>query len=111
MQAEDAFAASASSWNSLADGLVADVPVQPASLRGGQLRDYQLKGVQWLVALHDRGLNGILADEMGLGKTIQARRRMQCISRSLSVVGLLTADARTSCYAHNAPSAARLAQP
>ncbi len=90
---------------------MADVPVQPASLRGGQLRDYQLKGVQWLVALHDRGLNGILADEMGLGKTIQARCRIQCMICSQSFFSLLTANARTSCYAHNAPSAARLAQP
>ena len=43
-------------------------PVAPA---GGQLRDYQLKGLRWMVGLHDQGLNGILADEMGLGKTIQ----------------------------------------
>ena len=69
----DAFAASSSVWNALAGGLEADVREQPAMLRGGQLRDYQLKGLRWLVALHDHGLNGILADEMGLGKTIQAR--------------------------------------
>ncbi|KAK9827652.1 hypothetical protein WJX81_004004 [Elliptochloris bilobata] len=67
----DAFAASSSDWNRLAEGLEADVPKQPAMLRGGQLRDYQLTGLRWLVALHDNGLNGILADEMGLGKTIQ----------------------------------------
>ncbi len=30
-----------------------------------------MKGLRWLVGLHDNGLNGILADEMGLGKTIQ----------------------------------------
>ena len=28
-------------------------------------------GLDWLVTLHDKKLNGILADEMGLGKTIQ----------------------------------------
>lgn len=28
-------------------------------------------GLDWLVTMHDRKLNGILADEMGLGKTIQ----------------------------------------
>jgi SNF2 family DNA or RNA helicase len=38
----------------------------------GKLKEYQLKGVQWLVNLYEQGLNGILADEMGLGKTIQA---------------------------------------
>uniref|UniRef100_A0A915AH61 Helicase ssl-1 n=2 Tax=Parascaris univalens TaxID=6257 RepID=A0A915AH61_PARUN len=44
-----------------------DVP----SLIRGTLREYQLVGLDWLVTLYDKGLNGILADEMGLGKTIQ----------------------------------------
>jgi len=44
---------------------------QPASLKHGTLRAYQLEGLNWLVSLHDNGLNGILADEMGLGKTVQ----------------------------------------
>lgn len=35
------------------------------------LREYQHIGLDWLVTMHDRKLNGILADEMGLGKTIQ----------------------------------------
>ncbi|EFJ46678.1 hypothetical protein VOLCADRAFT_81789 [Volvox carteri f. nagariensis] len=35
------------------------------------LRDYQLKGVAWLISLYKNGVNGILADEMGLGKTLQ----------------------------------------
>jgi SNF2 family DNA or RNA helicase len=34
------------------------------------LRDYQLKGVKWLIGLHRNGINGILADQMGLGKTV-----------------------------------------
>ncbi|XP_032682123.1 lymphoid-specific helicase-like [Odontomachus brunneus] len=37
----------------------------------GELRNYQLDGLQWLKVLYENGLNGILADEMGLGKTIQ----------------------------------------
>jgi len=44
---------------------------QPASIRNGQLRDYQIEGVSWMVNLRKNGLNGILADEMGLGKTLQ----------------------------------------
>ena len=36
-----------------------------------KLRDYQHIGLDWLVMMHERKLNGILADEMGLGKTIQ----------------------------------------
>ena len=35
------------------------------------LREYQHIGLNWLVSLHERRLNGILADEMGLGKTVQ----------------------------------------
>ncbi|PFH31946.1 SWI2/SNF2 ISWI-like SANT [Besnoitia besnoiti] len=34
-------------------------------------KPYQLEGLNWLVQLHERGMNGILADEMGLGKTYQ----------------------------------------
>ncbi|KAG2186621.1 hypothetical protein INT44_002845 [Umbelopsis vinacea] len=45
--------------------------VQPSMLVGGTLKDYQLKGLQWMVSLYNNHLNGILADEMGLGKTIQ----------------------------------------
>ena len=37
----------------------------------GQLREYQHIGLDWLVTLYHKHLNGILADEMGLGKTIQ----------------------------------------
>ncbi|KZT63927.1 hypothetical protein DAEQUDRAFT_72465 [Daedalea quercina L-15889] len=37
----------------------------------GQMRPYQLQGLNWMVSLHHNGLNGILADEMGLGKTLQ----------------------------------------
>lgn len=36
----------------------------------GELRDYQLAGVSWLISLFQNGLNGILADQMGLGKTV-----------------------------------------
>ncbi|KAF8927790.1 SNF2 family N-terminal domain-containing protein [Dissophora ornata] len=44
---------------------------QPAILSGGTLKEYQLKGLQWMASLYNNRLNGILADEMGLGKTIQ----------------------------------------
>lgn len=48
------------------------VDEQPFTLEGGNLREYQLGGLQWMVSLYINGLNGILADEMGLGKTIQS---------------------------------------
>lgn len=47
------------------------VEAQPSLLVGGQLKEYQLKGLQWMLSLYNNHLNGILADEMGLGKTIQ----------------------------------------
>merc|ERR1712226_220732 len=37
----------------------------------GNLRPYQVHGMNWLLKLYMNGMNGILADEMGLGKTIQ----------------------------------------
>ncbi|KAI5186166.1 chromatin-remodeling ATPase INO80 [Nematocida homosporus] len=36
------------------------------------LKDYQKRGLEWLISLYDQGINGMLADEMGLGKTVQA---------------------------------------
>lgn len=44
---------------------------QPNIMVGGKLKEYQIKGLQWMVSLYNNRLNGILADEMGLGKTIQ----------------------------------------
>ncbi len=40
---------------------------QPTILKGGDLKEYQMSGLQWLVSLYNNNLNGILADEMGLG--------------------------------------------
>ena len=44
---------------------------QPQMLMA-QLKEYQLKGLNWLATLYDQGINGILADEMGLGKVCPA---------------------------------------
>lgn len=35
---------------------------------GGELKDFQVTGLNWLAYLWSKGENGILADEMGLGK-------------------------------------------
>ncbi|KAF2458539.1 putative SNF2 family helicase/ATPase [Lineolata rhizophorae] len=43
----------------------------PAFIKGGEMRDYQIAGLNWLISLHENGISGILADEMGLGKTLQ----------------------------------------
>jgi SWI/SNF-related matrix-associated actin-dependent regulator of chromatin subfamily A member 5 len=45
---------------------------QPANIKNGTMRDYQLEGLNWLISLRKAGISGILADEMGLGKTLQS---------------------------------------
>ncbi|MFE5791507.1 DEAD/DEAH box helicase [Streptomyces sp. NPDC056503] len=50
------------------EGGVREVP-QPAGL-AATLRDYQLRGLNWLHRMTSLGLGGCLADDMGLGKTI-----------------------------------------
>ncbi|WLF77799.1 ATP-dependent DNA helicase Hrp3 [Lodderomyces elongisporus] len=44
---------------------------QPIFIKNGELRDFQLTGLNWMAFLWSRNENGILADEMGLGKTVQ----------------------------------------
>lgn len=36
-----------------------------------EMRDYQLRGLNWLISLYENGINGILADEMGLGTYVR----------------------------------------
>jgi len=51
--------------------IVARFDASPAYIVGGELRDYQVRGLNWMISLFEHGINGILADEMGLGKTLQ----------------------------------------
>ena len=59
--------------------MLGDIEVSQPKMLQAQLKEYQLKGLNWLVNLYEQGINGILADEMGLGKTVQ----------SISVLGYL----------------------
>ncbi|KAK7485584.1 hypothetical protein BaRGS_00023159, partial [Batillaria attramentaria] len=43
----------------------------PSYVKSGEMRDYQIRGLNWMISLYENGINGILADEMGLGKTLQ----------------------------------------
>jgi SNF2 family DNA or RNA helicase len=43
----------------------------PWYIKNGEMRDYQIRGLNWMISLYENGINGILADEMGLGKTLQ----------------------------------------
>jgi chromatin-remodeling ATPase INO80 len=62
-----------------------------------QLKEYQLKGLNWLVNLYEQGINGILADEMGLGKTVQSISVMAYLAENHNVWGpfLVIAPAST----------------
>ena len=59
------------SYYNLAHSIIEEVTEQAAIMVNGKLKDYQVKGLEWMVSLYNNNLNGILADEMGLGKTIQ----------------------------------------
>ncbi len=45
----------------------------------GELRPYQVSGLEWLHFLHEYGFGGCLADDMGLGKTIQLLAFLQSL--------------------------------
>lgn len=34
----------------------------------GEMHDYQIRGLNWLISLCENGIGGILGDEMGLGE-------------------------------------------
>ncbi|KZC05466.1 Putative DNA helicase Ino80 [Dufourea novaeangliae] len=59
---------------------------QPAIFKGN-LKGYQLKGMNWLANLYDQGISGILADEMGLGKTVQSIAFLCHVAETYSVWG------------------------
>jgi ATP-dependent helicase STH1/SNF2 len=51
-------------YYSISHRIQESVTEQPKLLIGGQLKDYQIKGLEWMVSLYNNKLNGILADEM-----------------------------------------------
>ncbi|EXX56936.1 Chd1p [Rhizophagus irregularis DAOM 197198w] len=60
---------------------------QPSYLVGGELRDFQLTGLNWLAHLWSKNCNGILADEMGLGKTVQTISFLSYLYHSMEQYG------------------------
>merc|ERR1712106_575964 len=58
-------------YYNIAHTIVEEVHEQASIMVNGKLKEYQVKGLEWMVSLQNNNLNGILADEMGLGKTIQ----------------------------------------
>jgi SNF2 family DNA or RNA helicase len=51
-------------------------PIEDLPGLNAELREYQKRGVAWLVFLEQLGLSGCLADDMGLGKTLQVIARL-----------------------------------
>ncbi|XP_074341619.1 putative ATP-dependent DNA helicase CHR12 [Apium graveolens] len=74
-------------YNSVIHSIQEKVTEQPSMLQGGELRAYQLEGLQWMLSLFNNNLNGILADEMGLGKTIQTISLIAYLMENKNVTG------------------------
>ncbi|GFQ02892.1 protein chromatin remodeling 5 [Phtheirospermum japonicum] len=60
---------------------------QPEWLKGGNLRDYQLEGLNFLVNSWKNDTNVILADEMGLGKTVQSVSMLGFLQNAQQIQG------------------------
>lgn len=74
-----------------------EVEIEQPKMLNAQLKEYQLKGLNWLVNLYEQGINGILADEMGLGKTVQSISVMAYLAEKHDIWGpfLVVAPAST----------------
>ncbi|CAG8980418.1 hypothetical protein HYALB_00003983 [Hymenoscyphus albidus] len=74
-----------------------DIDIEQPKMLQAQLKEYQLKGLNWMVNLYEQGINGILADEMGLGKTVQSISVMAYLAEKHDIWGpfLVVAPAST----------------
>ena len=59
---------------------------QPSNVQG-EMRPYQLEGLNWMIKLFDNNINGILADEMGLGKTLQTISLLGYLQEARKITG------------------------
>ena len=83
--------------------LLAVVPARPlAPLQGlrSTLRDYQVRGVEWLLYLHDNGFGGLLCDDMGLGKTHQVASFLLALREQRQVQGPFLVVCPTTVLSH-----------
>ncbi|MBN1961029.1 MAG: DEAD/DEAH box helicase [Deltaproteobacteria bacterium] len=71
--------ANTKAWMDEVMGHSAPRQVEPPLQLTKILRDYQHRGLDWLMMLHRYCLTGILADDMGLGKTLQALALLQLV--------------------------------
>ncbi|KAL8942084.1 MAG: hypothetical protein Q9216_001850 [Gyalolechia sp. 2 TL-2023] len=66
---------------------MSEISITQPKMLTAQLKEYQLKGLNWLVNLYEQGINGILADEMGLGKTVQSISVMAYLAEKHDIWG------------------------
>ncbi|KAK6460000.1 DNA ATP-dependent helicase [Scheffersomyces coipomensis] len=67
--------------------LLGDITIPQPNLLKCTLKEYQLKGLNWLANLYEQGINGILADEMGLGKTVQSISVLSYLAETHNIWG------------------------
>ncbi|KAL0951029.1 hypothetical protein HGRIS_007769 [Hohenbuehelia grisea] len=79
------------------DSLSGPLTIGQPTMLMAQLKEYQLKGLNWLATLYEQGINGILADEMGLGKTVQSISLLAYLAETHDIWGpfLVVAPAST----------------
>lgn len=58
--------------DAMKDEAIYRLTVQPANIKFGTMRKYQVEGLNFIINLWSKGMGAILADEMGLGKTLQS---------------------------------------
>ncbi|KAH8120417.1 SNF2 family N-terminal domain-containing protein [Phellopilus nigrolimitatus] len=77
--------------------LIGPLTISQPEMLQAQLKEYQLKGLNWLGTLYEQGINGILADEMGLGKTVQSISLLAHLAETHDIWGpfLVVAPAST----------------
>lgn len=69
--------------------LTGELTVKQPEMLMATLKEYQLKGLNWLATLYEQGINGILADEMGLGKVSYTIPSCDVIYRCCSTDGAI----------------------
>ena len=67
--------------------LMGDISIEQPKMLKCTLKEYQIKGLNWLANLYEQGINGILADEMGLGKTVQSISVLSYLAETHNIWG------------------------
>lgn len=77
--------------------LTGELTIAQPKMLMATLKEYQIKGLNWLATLYEQGINGILADEMGLGKVSLALYCSQCRDAKAYIDGPINIAACLPC--------------